>query len=892
MTLVSGRTNGSGADRQAAGARLSQATGVAVVLALLFLTAPAVAQLSSDDIAALRKRGQTEGWTFEVAESEATAHSLHELCGSVPPPPGQVTPRRPGAAPREDLPVAFDWRDYGGCTPIKSQGSCGSCWAFNSIGMMESYIKLTTSQTVDLSEQWLVSCTDAGSCSGGWHGNALYYLECVGYKDPCGDDGAVLESAFPYQEWDAPCGCPYDHPYCITDWDYVSGLSIPSVQKIKEAIFEHGPVAVSVHVNDAFHAYGGGVFNDCENEDTNHGVVLVGWDDNQGTDGVWILRNSWGKSWGIQGYMKIEYGCSKVGFGATYIDYKASDCNNNGINDVCEVDCDGLDGMCQTVAGCGTSPDCNDNDRPDDCDLDDGSSADCNSNGIPDECDIADGTSQDCQYNGIPDECDLADGTSLDCQPNDIPDECEEDCNGNQVPDDCDIRDGYSYDLDESGIPDECEAPILYVDASAGGLNNGTSWTDAYLDLQDALTVASAGGIASEIWVVAGVYTPDRGTGDREATFRLTSGTMLYGGFAGGEASTGQRHPGLHLTVLSGDLAGDDHSGGSTAENAYHVVTGNNAGKTAGLDGFVITGGNADSAATPNNSGAGIYNHGGDARFVGCRVVGNTASFGGGMYNKNSESALVNCMFADNSGEFGGAVFNEGADVTITNCTLGGNTAEYVGAGMYNLSGSDPVISNCVLWGNSVGASQSESAQIKGGSPEVNYCCIQNWTGDLGGTGNIGDDPEDDPQYADPDGADDVPGTVDDDLSLSAGTRCIDAGDNLADTDAHTAGDQLLPATDVLGDARFVDDVDTTDVGHGDPPIVDMGAYEFGGEVLLGDFDADGDVDLVDFLSWEGCMTGPGAGPYGSGCGVFDFESDGDVDLADFAGFQGAFTGG
>jgi len=530
--------------------------------------------------------------------------------------------------------------------------------------------------------------------------------------------------------------------------------------------------------------------------------------------------------------------------------------------------------------------------RVDDVVLAASSVTDCNGNLVPDECDIDAGTSADCNGNDIPDECDVADGTSDDCQPNGVPDECEEDCNGNGIPDDCDIAAGTSEDADTNGIPDECEATVLFVDASAGGVGSGVSWADAYADLQPALaTAAGPGAIVEQIWVAGGVYTPDGGSGDRSATFALVNGVAVYGGFAGGETSLAQRDPAGNPTVLSGDLAGDDLAGGSNAENSLHVVTLSNTNSTCVLDGFVITAGNANGSTSPDNSGGGIYNESGEARVIGCRVVGNAAFFGGGMASKNAEPAIVNSVFAGNTAEFGAAIFNDGSDITITNTTVGGNTAELVGGGVYNLSGSDPTLTNTILWGNSVGASQSESVQIKGGSPVVNYCCIQGWTGGLGGVGNIGDDPGDDPQYADLAGTDGVSGTADDDLSLSAGTRCIDAGDNDADIDAQLGGDQPLPDVDVLGNPRFADDPDTVDAGQGTPPIVDMGAYEFPVPGVPGDQDGDGDVDLVDFGLWQDCLTGPDAGPYAEGCGNADFDGDLDVDLDDFSAFELLFTG-
>lgn len=163
----------------------------------------------------------------------------------------------------------------------------------------------------------------AGGCSGEWPGNAAPFFLCSGEEqDPCGGYGAVLEEEFPYVAWDAPCECPYDHPYCLGGWAFVGPeWGIPTEGQLKQAIIDRGPVTVCVYVNSAFHGYSGGIFNACEDYAINHAVDLVGWDDEQGSNGVWFLRNSWGEDWGEDGYMRIEYDCSRIGYNALYVDY-------------------------------------------------------------------------------------------------------------------------------------------------------------------------------------------------------------------------------------------------------------------------------------------------------------------------------------------------------------------------------------------------------------------------------------------------------------------------------------------------------------------------------------------------------------------------------------------
>ncbi len=130
------------------------------------------------------------------------------------------------------------------------------------------------------------------------------------------------------------------------------------------------------------------------------------------------------------------------------------DCNNNGIEDDCDIAC-GAPGTRCDVPGCGTIGDCNNNVIPDVCEpLDD-----CNNNLIPDICDIGSGTSDDCNNNQVPDECESA----ADCNGNLIPDICDlasgtsQDCNGNAIPDECDIASSISLDVNGNGVPDECE---------------------------------------------------------------------------------------------------------------------------------------------------------------------------------------------------------------------------------------------------------------------------------------------------------------------------------------------------------------------------------------------------------------------------------------------------
>ena len=146
-------------------------------------------------------------------------------------------------------------------------------------------------------------------------------------------------------------------------------------------------------------------------------------------------------------------------------------------------------------------------------------------------------------------------------------------------------------------------ATTIFVKANASGTNNGTSWANAYTSLITALSASVTG---DQIWVAAGTYNPTS-SADRTASFGLKSGVAVYGGFAGTETLLGQRNISANPTILSGDIGVP----GDNADNTYHVVTSRNTDTTAILDGFIITGGNADWAGPDYDIGGEFYNYGG-----------------------------------------------------------------------------------------------------------------------------------------------------------------------------------------------------------------------------------------------------------------------------------------
>jgi predicted outer membrane repeat protein len=240
---------------------------------------------------------------------------------------------------------------------------------------------------------------------------------------------------------------------------------------------------------------------------------------------------------------------------------------------------------------------------------------------------------------------------------------------------------------------------VVYVRTGAGGSNNGTSWTDAYTSLQDALAAAQSG---DKIWVAGGTYKPTTGT-DRTATFTLKNNVEIYGGFAGTETSFSQRNVSTNVTTLSGDIG----TVNNTADNVYHVVTSNSPANTAVLDGFTISGGNANGTGTNQNIGGGIYIPDSNPILRNLIVENNNASSGGGGLSNGSNAnySLTSSIFRNNTSAGGGAIYNVGSSPTLTDVTFTNNTATNGGAGAIWNSGGSPVFNNTTFSNNTATSS-------------------------------------------------------------------------------------------------------------------------------------------------------------------------------------------
>ena len=259
-----------------------------------------------------------------------------------------------------------------------------------------------------------------------------------------------------------------------------------------------------------------------------------------------------------------------------------------------------------------------------------------------------------------------------------------------------------------------------YVVPGGAGNKNGTSWANAYADVQTAIDSASSSG-GGEVWIKKGTYK-------HGSAMTMKNNVAIYGGFAGTETLKDQRVAGNN-TILDG-------------ENSYSVFYNNYTKEnpltnSAKLDNVTIQNGYVDS----NNgySGGGMYNYYASPEITNCTFSGNSARYGGGMYNYYSSPVLTNCTFSNNSAKnYGGGMYNiRSSDPVLTNCTFSGNSAKYYGGGMYNDS-SSPTLTNCILWGNTATSSRNEIYNSgSNNKPTIDTCIIKGGYSSYGTYTNI-----------------------------------------------------------------------------------------------------------------------------------------------------------
>ena len=240
------------------------------------------------------------------------------------------------------------------------------------------------------------------------------------------------------------------------------------------------------------------------------------------------------------------------------------------------------------------------------------------------------------------------------------------------------------------------DGAIIYVDTSASGADDGTSWADAYPDLQSAISAAVS---SDEIWVAAGTYYPTAGV-NRTISFTLKNGVSIYGGFDGTETLLSQRDPDTNITILSGDIG----TSNQISDNSYHVVSGGGTGNSAVLDGFTITKGNADLLVVGGQEqyGAGIYNLNSSPTLNNLILTGNTTPrYGAGMYNSASSPKLNKVIFINNTAQRAGGMYNTNfSNPELTNVIFSNNDASSRGGGMTTAESSAPILTNVTFSGN------------------------------------------------------------------------------------------------------------------------------------------------------------------------------------------------
>ncbi|CAG9133299.1 Cathepsin L [Plutella xylostella] len=224
--------------------------------------------------------------------------SKHKLLGSK----GHATRGAKFISPANvKFPDQVDWRKKGAVTDVKDQGKCGSCWSFSTTGALEGQHFRQTGVLVSLSEQNLIDCSAAygnNGCNGGLMDNAFKYIK---------DNGGIdTEKSYPYEAVDDKCRFNPKN----TGADDVGFVDVPNgdEEKLMQAIATVGPVSVAIDASqESFQFYSQGVYFDenCSSENLDHGVLVVGYGTDEDGGDYWLVKNSWGRTWGELGYIKM-----------------------------------------------------------------------------------------------------------------------------------------------------------------------------------------------------------------------------------------------------------------------------------------------------------------------------------------------------------------------------------------------------------------------------------------------------------------------------------------------------------------------------------------------------------------------------------------------------------
>ncbi|KAL3514696.1 hypothetical protein ACH5RR_027413 [Cinchona calisaya] len=194
-----------------------------------------------------------------------------------------------------DIPSSLDWRKKGAVTNVKDQGSCGACWAFSATGAIEGINEIVTGSLVSLSEQELIDCDR--SYNNGCGGGLMDYV----YEFVQKNGGIDTEQDYPFKAGEGNCNSNKLKRRIVTIDGY-KDVPANNEQELLQAVVKQ-PVSVGVCGSErAFQLYSGGIFTGPCSTSLDHAVLIVGYDSKNGVD-YWIVKNSWGRSWGINGYI-------------------------------------------------------------------------------------------------------------------------------------------------------------------------------------------------------------------------------------------------------------------------------------------------------------------------------------------------------------------------------------------------------------------------------------------------------------------------------------------------------------------------------------------------------------------------------------------------------------
>jgi len=436
---------------------------------------------------------------------------------------------------------------------------------------------------------------------------------------------------------------------------------------------------------------------------------------------------------------------------------------------------------------------------------------------------------------------------------------------------------------------------IIYVNQNVTVTSNktGDSWANALPQLADALVAASTNTAIQQIWVANGVYKPlyspedgiNFGKADgRNNAFRLVSNVKIYGGFTGTETSINDRNP-QQRSVLSGDIDNNDITVDNLStvingDNTYHVTIASGALGTAVLDGFIITGGDANGPSNITvgvviwrDSGAGLYSANTSSKFNNVTLFGNKARYGGGVYYWNSAPRLslfnliyntataegggmyasggstpktLSGLIIKNTAPIGGGMLCLNASPTFVNATITDNYASSYGGAMYtwSQSSSSPKFYNCIISGNKKTTNNLPSnieRDINNSTPIVQNSLVQGSGGStawIAATGiDGGNNIDANPVFTD---------IANNDYTLQNNSPAINAGNNLLYTNE---GGNLLSDTDLAGNPRLRE------------ANIDLGAFETAGTlpVTLLSFQIKKDNNAA-VLTWETASEKDNAG--------------------------------